>query len=684
MQALLRKNDVYITVLLLSDDRGFLENICTAITDPTFKIATALLSDAQVLGGYVALNDMIIVHVHQNNFKPLMDLLGSDTLPVLTAKIVVVDADPSPERAVQCMKAGAVDYVSKRSETIDEYADQVEQLCFEAMAPKTVSKLDRDNNERKSLEEMRLNIQNTVLAAKALAQCKTLKDACETLLETIGETLGATGGSLYLKRDGQLERVHSLDPGHASDILCLPLKKGTIFEQAFSSGEAILIADDVEIQSCKLSGWGGYKNNSVLVYPLHERNGEVIGLFSLHGKEKSNFTGQDLDLALILASYSHETIRSLLAQERSNKALDSLQSTFDNMNQGILLLDADGHIIQFNQNVASIIEMPKNSLSIGQKVSALNELLMSRGDLTDKQDGKNSWNDEAGNYEYLHFCVNGTIVKVNGKLLPAGGQVLTLTDITSQKNWESELFQAKEKAEAASVSKTNFLANVSHELRTPLNAIIGFSEMMTKEIYGKLGNTHYEEYARHIHDSGGHLLRLINNLLDLSKVEAGKFQLHMGNVELYSLVDNTGSYFSLQAADAGVSLMLDDMTDFGTYWGDENALRQIFLNLISNAIKFTPRGGSVDVSVENYMNDTIILTVSDTGIGMEEKSIEIAMEPFGQVENAFNRKYPGTGLGLPLVASLSELHGGRLEIESAVGVGTTCKVFLPIAQQPMN
>ncbi|OUR79529.1 hypothetical protein A9Q83_03780 [Alphaproteobacteria bacterium 46_93_T64] len=685
MRVLPQKNDACVSLLLLSDDPSVAEDVCNAIREPAFKIGSASLSEMKFLAGYASQNDVILAHVDQINFDTFIQHLKSDGSHGIASKTIIIDNAASPERAVKAMKAGAIEYLANRTGDAGDYIDQVVQCCHEnLLTTRGAPTSKKDGATTETLMGLYKKIQKTVNAAKALAKCDTLNDVCETLLETIGQALGATGGSLYLMKEGYLELVHSLDPGHAQEQLALPLEKGTIFEQVLASGEPTLFANDARFRKSKLSGWDGYESDSVLVYPLYERSGSLIGLFSLHGKQKSFFTQQDQDLALILASYSHETIRSLLAQERSRKAFDSLQLTFDNMNEGILLLDQLGNIAQFNQNVATIIGIPNDFLSVDQNISHLYEYLFTRGDLSDKLEGKCPWFDVTGNYEYLHFCSNGTIANVLGNVLPTGGYVLTFTDITKQKNWESELYQAKEQAEAASASKTNFLANVSHELRTPLNAIIGFSEMMTKQIYGPIENEKYAEYVQYIYDSGAHLLRLINNLLDLSKVEAGKFELHMGPVELPELMHNTGTYLSHQAQEAGVDLVLNDVHEAGSFWGDENALRQIFLNLISNAIKFTPKGGKVAVSVEFDFENKVKITIADNGIGMEEKSIDLALQPFGQIENAFNRKYPGTGLGLPLVASLSELHGGHLEIESALGKGTTCSVHLPLAQAPMH
>ncbi|MBL4907957.1 MAG: hypothetical protein JKX94_10940, partial [Sneathiella sp.] len=287
----------------------------------------------------------------------------------------------------------------------------------------------------------------------------------------------------------------------------------------------------------------------------------------------------------------------------------------------------------------------------------------------------NLFNDDA---DYLLRCKSGVLVNISGNHIPQGGYVLTFTDITKQKEWENQLFHAKEKAEAASVSKTSFLANVSHELRTPLNAIIGFAEMINKEVFGPLDNPRYGDYVRHIQDSGSQLLRLINNLLDLSKVEAGKFVREDGDVNLSELIKNTMMYFSGQAQDNGINLVLEEKVELGIIQADENALRQILLNLLSNALKFTPKGGDVTVIIDKIQDKYLQVTVQDTGIGMEEKSIAVALQPFGQIENTFNRKYPGTGLGLPLVVSLTELHDGHFDIQSSLGDGTICSISIPI------
>lgn len=673
------KNSACVSLYLLSDSDEIRSALLSQINDPMITRSSASFNDDAFPIAAIVKCDVVAAHVSSADFQPTLRRLANLQRDNTGLKFVVLDQDATPERAVAAMKAGANDYISLKLNDLNSLAAQVEQVCLDGLfeIPVQPSKFAKAVPGRNTLTLHR-KVKKVLRAARFLASCRTLPEICEGLMETIGETLDATGGSLYLVNGNCLERVHSLDPGHAPDLIEFPLVKGSLFEQVYSSGEPLMISAQRDLPFELSSGWTGYEGDSVLVYPLIERSGDLIGLFSLHGKKNTSFTKEDRDLVLILASYSHETIRSLLAQERSRKAFESLELTFENMNEGILLINKDNVIVQLNQNATKIIGLEDEELTAGMNVKGLYETLVARGDRIDQLSGTSPWVEAAGDYEYNHFCVDGTIIKIHGNELDSGGYVLTLTDITEQKRWEKDLFEAKEKAEAASVSKTNFLANVSHELRTPLNAIIGFSEVMKKEIFGELPNKKYGEYVSHINDSGAHLLNLINNLLDLSKVEAGKFQLSMEQVDIGELVRKTVTYFSNQAETAGIHLTVKDGVDVGFVWADAGALHQICFNLISNAIKFTPQGGHVSIGVDKSSDSIFRISVEDTGIGMAENSLEVALQPFGQVENAFNRKYPGTGLGLPLVASLSELHGGEFKLESTLGLGTTCFVDLPV------
>ncbi|MBL4739742.1 MAG: PAS-domain containing protein [Sneathiella sp.] len=678
MSALPKKNEASVSLLLLSDDPKVVEFVQNELNEPAITPLTKFTSDFDLSGFAPQSAEITILYVSGSGFPKALRALRLARAKDTSLNIVVIDANATPDRAVDMMKAGASDYRSHMGSN-QNLLSKIEQSCLDTLLSHQNSDYENSNFARiQGPQALKTRVRKFLKALGYLAACHNLKEVCTGLLETLGDALGATGGSLYLVDGNNLKRIHALDPGHAPESLALPLDKGTIFEKALSTGEPILLTNEDDIHSTIMSGWTGYEASNLLVYPLLQKNGDPIGVFSLHGKKGEHFTKEDRDLVLILASFSHETIRAHWAQGKSVESLDTLRLTFENMVQGIILLNSSAEIVHYNQNVLKIVGLSEPQIGIGTHISEIYKICEDRGDDADSRGDGCPWVDDSKNHEYVQKCVSGKSINVVRNAIEEGGYVLTFTDITKQKEWEVQLYDAKEKAEAASLSKSNFLANVSHELRTPLNAIIGFSEMINKEVFGGLDNTRYVEYVKHIHDSGSHLLRLINNLLDLSKVEAGKFVRQDGEVDLSELVKNTMTYFSGQAQDSGVMFTLKDRAKFSTIWADENALRQILLNLISNAIKFTPRGGEVSVLLSHTNNEEIKITVQDNGIGMEAKSIEIALQPFGQIENAFNRKYPGTGLGLPLVSSLTELHDGRFELQSSLGDGTCCQVYIPL------
>lgn len=252
------------------------------------------------------------------------------------------------------------------------------------------------------------------------------------------------------------------------------------------------------------------------------------------------------------------------------------------------------------------------------------------------------------------------------------GEFLTKKEIDS-----TELARAKEAAEAASLAKTEFLANVSHELRTPLNAVNGFSEVMSLELYGALGHEKYREYAKLIHQSGLHLLGLINDIIDVAKFESGKFDVHYERVDLAQLVSTAVAMVKEGANRGGLHLRCSIAPELPPLIADGRRLQQVLLNLLSNAIKFTPARGMVTISVTWHAAFGAIVEIADTGIGIPADKISVILEPFGQVENAMSRRYQGSGLGLPIAKKFIEVHGGKMHIETRVGEGTKISFDLP-------
>lgn len=242
---------------------------------------------------------------------------------------------------------------------------------------------------------------------------------------------------------------------------------------------------------------------------------------------------------------------------------------------------------------------------------------------------------------------------------------------------KEEAEAARAQAEAASRSKSEFLATMSHELRTPLNAVIGFSQVMMSETLGPIGTPQYRAYAKDIFDSGTHLLEIINDILDLSKAEAGKLDLDEDWADLGDIVQAAFRLVGPRAERAGIRLAMSAPADLPAVWADERKLKQILLNLVSNAVKFTLEGGQVDITMAFDARTGYVLTVEDTGIGIAPVDLQRILEPFVQVENSLTRRHQGSELGLPLAVKMTELHGGRLSITSDLGRGTRVRLTLP-------
>ena len=275
---------------------------------------------------------------------------------------------------------------------------------------------------------------------------------------------------------------------------------------------------------------------------------------------------------------------------------------------------------------------------------------------------------------------DGRWVQIRESRTAAGNLVRIETDVTDFMQHQAALRRARDEAEGANRAKSEFLAMMSHELRTPLNAIIGFSEVMRDGLFGPLP-PRYQEYLKDINDSGLHLLQIIGDILDMSKLDAGKAVLSESLCDIDLIIKRCQRLLAHRAESGRVLIEAQLPADLPGLWADELKLRQIILNLLSNAVKFTRAGGRVIISARDLgasdADGGLVIEIADNGIGMDTESIPTALTPFRQIDNRLDRKYEGTGLGLPLSKGLVELHGGVLDIKSQVHLGTTVAIRLP-------
>jgi signal transduction histidine kinase len=278
---------------------------------------------------------------------------------------------------------------------------------------------------------------------------------------------------------------------------------------------------------------------------------------------------------------------------------------------------------------------------------------------------------------FERVTASGSVLQICRRAMPDGGVVTLYSDITGRKKAEAEMERARLQAELASRAKSDFLANMSHELRTPLNAIIGFSEAIAHGLLGPTTDPRQIEYIKDIHTSGLLLLSIINDVLDMSKIEAGMLQLAHDAVRVRRLVDEVMRIVRERAHARKLDLVADLPDGDFLLIGDERALKQILLNLLSNAIKFSHEGGRVEIRAWDTPDGAVVIEIEDHGIGMTPDEAGRALQPFGQASSVTVRNYGGTGLGLPIAKGLVEAHRGTLVIDGSPGRGTAVRVALP-------
>jgi signal transduction histidine kinase/HAMP domain-containing protein len=367
------------------------------------------------------------------------------------------------------------------------------------------------------------------------------------------------------------------------------------------------------------------------------------------------------ELGQLLGSMAtmRDNIRHMMEREVNARlsAQNRLVNAIESSDEGVILLDSTNRILLSNSQVIAffpdLVEHLGAGMPLPEKIEAALATPMGEIRLFDSR-----W------------------LKLSRSATADGGFVIIASDITLLKERETVLREAKEQAESASRSKSEFLANMSHELRTPLNAVLGFSEIIRDAIMGPV-DARYQEYANDIYTAGRHLLSLINDVLDLSKIEVGRLELQEEDVDIAEVVATCNRIIEGRAKEAELEVAVNIASELPLVRADARRLKQIVLNLLSNAVKFTPAGGRIIISAATLPSGEPIISVSDTGIGMRSEDVALALEPFRQIDGALNRRYEGTGLGLPLVQRLVQLHGGALSIKTAPGAGTTITLRLP-------
>ena len=367
-------------------------------------------------------------------------------------------------------------------------------------------------------------------------------------------------------------------------------------------------------------------------------------------------------------------------EEQRNLLVNALES----MTEGVALFDPQERLVYCNRAFIDLNPSLEGDLQIGMTFEE-----MVRSNLDNRRIFEAIGREEAFLAERLSAFrdrdsepvessrAGGITLLLTKRHLDDGSTFLINADLTEHKRNEAVLLAAREEAERANRAKSEFLSLMSHELRTPLNAISGFSQILVNEVFGPHSNAKYREYAKDIHDSGTHLIDIVNDILDLSRIESGQFELHKGKVNLHDALSDCLKLVAAKQNRAAGNFILSPLDQRLTLFADARLFKQIILNILANADRFTPAEGTISVEVDVMVEGVLELKIIDTGVGIDASDMDRVFEPFGQARANVNVTHDGTGLGLPLSRKMMELHDGSLTLDSSPGEGTTVTLHFP-------
>lgn len=536
--------------------------------------------------------------------------------------------------------------------------------------PNRPSEIRRDDGTWESIHEQKTDDGSTLLISNDITEQKKAEQAGATSAAYLKAFVDNSSAAVFLK-DKNANFIYVNDTYREwqqvtdQDIIGFSIYHHFPPEVAARIAEQDRLAleerKSSNVESRTVFPDGKLRSIMEIRFPVIGEDGEVIGV----------------------SGFLTDTTDHYKAKEELEKRTELYTSVLDNMPNAISVKDKEGRYIVANKklqewrsiNESEMIgqtthELFKDSAAINNSRLAQEQEVYQTGHMIRREE----WQDwEDGDKRFLEW-IKFPLRDPDGNISGIG----TIgTDLTDRKTDEQQLLGAKEAAEVASRAKSEFLAHMSHELRTPLNAIIGFSQLMMERIFGDLGHENYVVYAADIHGAGNHLLNVISDILDISKIEAGEVHLENSDVDVGLLLASSIKMMRSRADVAGVVLSLKVPRDLPHFYGDELRLRQILLNLLSNSVKFTKVGGQITLSVEISDDRSMIWKIADTGIGISNEDIPRVLRSFEQARQGFQLSHEGTGLGLYLTQKLTELHEGTLTLESELKKGTQVMLAFP-------